>query len=270
MGAPRAPVAIVTGANHGIGAATARALARARARVLVTGLPIEEDRDPATPDAYYEARARNPDVVASEIRDAGGHAEALTVDLLAEGVAPQLYDAAETAFGEPVRILVHNATGWVGDSFGAGATDDLGRSLRSVTAATFDQQFGVDARAGALLIAEHAHRHLERGDTWGRIVTLTSGGPNGFPGEASYGAAKAALDSYAMTAAAELGDHGITVNALHPPVTDTGWVTEPVREFVQRSHQHTHVATPDEVAVVIAWLCSDAAGLVSGNRIVLR
>lgn len=268
-GGPR-PVALVTGANHGIGAATARALAAMGARVLVTGLPLREDPDPAIPQAYYDARARDPEAVASAIRQAGGAATATVGDLADEAATGRLYDLAEQAFGDPVRILVHNATGWVGDTFSGNSSDVTERSLQPVTAETFDQQFGVDARAGALLIAEHARRHQQRGDRWGRIVTLTSGGPDGFPTEVSYGAAKAALDNYAMSAAAELGRWGVTVNAVMPPVTDTGWVTAAVEEFVERSWAHHHVATPDEVAGTIAWLCSDDAWLVNGNRIVLR
>jgi 3-oxoacyl-[acyl-carrier protein] reductase len=264
------PVAIVTGANHGIGAATAGALAAAGARVLVTGLALEDERDAATPDAYYEARARDPNVVVDAIREAGGTAVGVALDLTADDAATTLFDRAEAAFDAPVRILVHNATGWIGDSFRGPATDHVGRTVQPVTASSFDQQFGVDARAGALLLAEFARRHRARADDWGRIVTLTSGGPDGFPSEASYGAAKAALDNYAMTAAAELGDVGVTVNAVMPPVTDTGWVTDPVREFVAGSWGHHHVATPEEVAAVLVWLCSDDAWLVSGNRIVLR
>lgn len=268
-GGPR-PVALVTGANHGIGAATARALATAGARVLVTGLALEEERDPVIPNTYYEHRARPPGIVAAEITDADGAAVAVAVDLTDDDACGLLFDAAESAFGDPVRILVHNATGWVQDSFLGWSRDRGGRAVAPVTAARHDQQFAVDARAGGLLIAEFARRHLARQDDWGRIVTLSSGGPNGFPMEASYGAAKAALDSYAMTAAAELGSHGVTANALMPPVTDTGWVTDPVRELVEGSWEHHHVATPEEVAGVIAWLCSDDAWLVTGNRIVLR
>jgi len=234
------PVALVTGANHGIGAATARALAARGVRVLVTGLALDEPRDPGIPSAYYQARSRQPESVAA------------------------------AAFDAPVRILINNATGWVGDSFTVAATDHIDRQLRPVSSATHDQQLGVDARAGCLLIAELAQRHLARGDDWGRIVSLTSGGPDGFPAEASYGAAKAALANYTMTAAAELGAVGITANSVMPPVTDTGWVTDAVREFVAGSWAHHHVATPDEVATTIAWLCSDAVWLVNGNRLVLR
>jgi len=116
----------------------------------------------------------------------------------------------------------------------------------------------------------NARRHAARGATWGRIIGLTSGGTLGFPEEVSYGAAKAAQENYTMSAAAELAPLGITANMVHPPVTDTGWVTDGVREFVAGSRHLTHVATPDEVAQVIAYLASEAAGLVSGNVIHLR
>jgi enoyl-ACP reductase-like protein len=83
-------------------------------------------------------------------------------------------------------------------------------------------------------------------------------------------AAKAALENYAMSAALELADFGITSNVIHPPVTDTGWVTEQVRDFVKNSRELFHVATPDEVADVIAYLCSDQAKLITANVIHLR
>jgi len=139
-----------------------------------------------------------------------------------------------------------------------------------VSAATFDAQFLVDGRGAALLMAEFAARHRGRHGTWGRIVSLTSGGPRGFPGEVSYGAAKAALENYTMSASIELAADGITANVVHPPVTDTGWITEEVRRFVAESDEHVHVADPAEVAGVIAWLCTDAAALVTGNVIRLR
>jgi 3-oxoacyl-[acyl-carrier protein] reductase len=139
-----------------------------------------------------------------------------------------------------------------------------------VSADTFDRQFAVDARGAALLIAEFAQRHAARGARWGRIVGLTSGGSLGFPGEVSYGAAKAALENYTMAAAFELAPLGITANVVHPPVTDTGWVTDEVRRHVEEWADLIHIARSDEVARVIAYLASDDAQLITANRIHLR
>jgi 3-oxoacyl-[acyl-carrier protein] reductase len=106
--------------------------------------------------------------------------------------------------------------------------------------------------------------------SWGRIITLTSGGPEGFPEEVSYGAAKAALVNYTLSAATELADLGITANAVHPPVTDTGWVTDEVKAAVAESDHLVHIADPADVAAVITHLASDDAWLITGNVIRLR
>jgi 3-oxoacyl-[acyl-carrier protein] reductase len=262
-------VAIVTGANHGIGAATARALAATGCAVLCAYRPLDDPADPGTPETYRRNRAATADALVAEIVADGGRAAALDADLTDAAAPALLFDTAEAAFG-PVDILVNNATGWVADTFAAAAVDRHGRTLQPVTAVTWAQQFRVDAMAPALLIAELARRHAGRGTAWGRIVGLTSGGPDGFPEEVSYGAAKAAQVNYTMAAAQELAGLGVTANVVHPPVTDTGWVTDPVREFVARSRTHVHVATPAQVAEVIVWLCSPAADLVTGNVIHLR
>jgi 3-oxoacyl-[acyl-carrier protein] reductase len=184
-------------------------------------------------------------------------------------VPARLFDLAEQRLG-PVNVLVNNATGWVADTFSPAATDRLGRGLAPVSDATWGPQFGVDVRAPALLIGELARRVAARGASWGRIVGLHSGGELGFPEEVSYGAAKAAQLNYTMSAAAELAPLGITANMVHPPVTDTGWVTDAVRRVVEQSSGLVHVATPEQVAEVIAYLCSDAAGLITGNLLTLR
>jgi 3-oxoacyl-[acyl-carrier protein] reductase len=267
---PERRVALVTGANHGIGAATAQALAAHGVWVLCTY--FRSDRlggldDPSLPAAYRATRMARADFVVESIRAEGGRAMAVEADLSDPASVPVLYDAAEREFG-PVQILVNNASGWVGDTFAPQTTDRFGRSQHAVTASTIDQVLAVDARAAALLIAEFARRHIARRGQWGRIVGLTSGDPDGFPEEVSYGAAKAAQVSYTRSAAAELARHGVTANVVHPPVTDTGWINTQTAAAARSAGQR--VATPGEVAEVIAYLASDAAALITGNVIRLR
>ena len=265
--------AIVTGANHGIGAATAELLGERGCSVLCTFLRVSDPPDPGLPQAYRDKRAQDAQEVVGRIRASSGvsgvRALAIEADL-ADPVTPKrLFDIAEEQLG-PVDILVNNATGWLGDTFAAIDTDRHGRSLEPVSAQTWDRQFKVDAMGAALMISEFARRHIDRGANWGRIIGLTSGGDLGFPEEVSYGAAKAAQTNYTMSAALELAPFGITANMVYPPVTDTGWVTDAVREEVAARHELIHIATPAEVAEVIAFLASDAAALITANVITLR
>ena len=262
-------VALVTGANHGIGAATAQALTACGAAVVVAYLRITDPGDPAVPEMYRRNRAADATDVLAAIEANGGRAVAFEADLADAGTPARLFDSAEAAFG-PVDILINNATGWVADTFGAIPTDRFGHRQTRVSAETIDMQFSVDARGSALLIAEFARRHAARGATWGRIVGLTSGGPTGFPNEVSYGAAKAALENYTMSAAFELAPLGITANVVQPPVTDTGWVTEDVRRHVADRPDLIHIASATDVARVIAYLVSDDARLITGNKVHLR
>jgi 3-oxoacyl-[acyl-carrier protein] reductase len=264
-----AHTAIVTGANHGIGAATARALARRGCAVLCTFLRLKDPDDPGTPQAYRDKRAQDAAAVVAGIRREGGTAVAVEADLSGPDTPTLLFDTAEEQLG-PVDILVNNATGWLADTFAATTADRLGRTLQPVTAATWTRQFTVDAMGAALMISEFARRHIARQATWGRIIGLTSGGDLGFPEEVSYGAAKAAQVNYTMSAALELAPFGITANMVYPPVTDTGWVTDAVRDHVAGRPELIHIATPDEVAEVITYLASDSAALITANVITLR
>jgi 3-oxoacyl-[acyl-carrier protein] reductase len=261
--------AIVTGANHGIGAATARALAGRGCAVLCTFLRVADPDDPGTPRDYRDNRAQDAAAVIARIEQDGGTGAAVEADLSDPATPALLFDTAEKQFG-PVDILVNNATGCLADTFTASAADRVGRTLQPVTAATWTRQFSVDAMGAALMIGEFARRHIAREATWGRIIGLTSGGELGFPEEVSYGAAKAAQQNYTMSAALELAPYGVTANMVYPPVTDTGWVTDAVRDLVAGSRELIHIATPEQVAEVIAYLASDAAALITANVITLR
>jgi 3-oxoacyl-[acyl-carrier protein] reductase len=260
-------VALITGANQGIGASTSRMLAVEGVRVVISYLRMAAG--PTMPARYREQRLANADETVAAIRLAGGSAVAMEADLRDPASVPRLFDFAEATFG-PVDILINNASGWLADTFSASQTDFVGHSCVRVCSDTFDRQFAVDARGAALLISEFAHRHIERQASWGRIVGLSSGGPAGFRGEVSYGASKAALENYTMSAALELATFGVTGNVVHPPVTDTGWITDKVRTYVKSRPDLGRIVQPDDVARIIAYLVSDQAALITGNVIRLR
>ena len=111
--------ALVTGANCGIGAAAAEALAAEGAFVVATwlGLPSDAHRDdPAFPPAYDRERSRDGAETVAAIFAAGGRAAGLEADLADATAIPQIFDFAERESG-PVEILVHCASGWVADTF---------------------------------------------------------------------------------------------------------------------------------------------------------
>jgi len=263
-------VAVVSGANHGIGAATAAELARLGADVAVTYLAYTpSDHDPGRPTAYRAAREQGPGATLAAIEASGRRAHAVEADLADADAPARVFAEAERALG-PVSILVNNASAWRKDTFSPERQDPLGRHREPLRGDTASPQLLVDARGGALMIAELAASVRRHRTGWGRVVSLTSGGPMGFPGEVSYGAAKAALENYTMSASIELAADGVTANVVYPPVTDTGWITEDVRAYVEASADHVHIADPSEVAEVIGWLCTDAARLVTGNILRLR
>src|SRR5690349_18163804 len=112
----RGHVALVTGANHGIGAATATMLAVRGAAVVVSYLRIPDPGDRGGPQLYRDNRASDASRVSATIKELGGSVLTVEADLSNAKATARLFDAAEATFG-PVDILVNNATGWVADTF---------------------------------------------------------------------------------------------------------------------------------------------------------
>jgi 3-oxoacyl-[acyl-carrier protein] reductase len=178
-----------------------------------------------------------------------GHLEA---DLADPEAPAAVLAAARIALGQ-VDVLVANHAATVG-----GTLDEL-------TAAAIDTALVVNVRGTLLLVKEFA-AGFERDH--GRVVLFTSGQGRGpMPGELPYVASKAALSGSVVSLADALALRGITINAVNPGPTDTGWAPEDVRREVEAAMPHGRWGTPEDAARLVAWLASEESAWVTGQVI---
>ena len=235
-------VVLITGANRGIGAATTLALSAQGAKIFMTYL----GEPPA--GALLREIERLAKVCAFECD-------------LADASAPaRVFDRAEETFGV-VDILINNAAHSIGDTFipSQNSRDWGGRSTMFTVASSIERHFAVNVRAAALLIAEFARRHVARGAKWGRIISITTGGAECFPGEVSYGASKNALESYTRSAGKELARFGVTANLIAPGATQTGWITPALEKIILPNVPAGRIGQPEDIADAIVMLASQQA-----------
>src|SRR6266545_1135413 len=102
-------------------------------------------------------------------------------------------------------------------------------------------------------------------DAPGRIFNFTSAPP--LAGELAYAASKGALEWVTLSAAAELAPRGITVNAVDPGPTDTGWMSREVRERIESEMPLGRLGRPQDSAALVAFLCSSEGGWITGQVI---
>jgi 3-oxoacyl-[acyl-carrier protein] reductase len=264
--APRWPldgrVALVTGVSRriGIGMAVARRLAALGADLFVTSWTIHDREqpwgaDPGGMDAVLaELRAGAAPPQAPGAGDpAGRRVEHLEADLLDPEAPGRVVAAAVAAFGRVDILVCNHARSSEGD-------------LARLTAAELDTTLAVNTRAVLLLVQAFAAQH--DGRPGGRVVLFTSGQQLGpMPDELAYATSKGALVAITPTLADTLADQGITVNTVNPGPTDTGYADEAVRERVATRFPAGRWGTPDDVARLVAWLCTDEAAWVTGQVI---
>jgi 3-oxoacyl-[acyl-carrier protein] reductase len=235
----RGRVAVVTGAGRcrGIGAAICKALAEEGADIFFT----------------YWKEDDEPEGLLEELRRVGVRAETMEVDLSLLESPERLLDMVAERLGPP-WVLVNNAAYSSRDGYEA------------LDAATFDAHYAVNLRATALLSVEFARRF--GGGSGGRIVNLTSGQSLGpMPGELAYAATKGAIEAFTRTLATEVGQKGITVNAVNPGPTDTGWMADELRRELSGRFPTGRVGEPEDAARLVTFLASEEAAWITGQVI---
>jgi 3-oxoacyl-[acyl-carrier protein] reductase len=232
--------ALVTGASRGIGRASALALAKEGAQVLV----------------HYSSGEKEADAVVAEIRAAGGNAQKVAANLRDADGPHTLANRVRAVVGHRLDILVANA----GVSKAA--------SIEETTVEDFDNLFAVNVRAPYFLV-QQLLPVMCKGSS---VVLLSSLAAHAEVGTLpAYAATKGAVDTLVRHFASALGIRGIRVNAVAPGVVETDMSsftkTDAGREATLGMQALKRVAQPDDIGSAVAFLASDAARWITGETL---
>lgn len=232
--------ALVTGASRGIGRASALALAKAGAQVLV----------------HYGTGEKAAAAVVTEIRQAGGRAEKIAADLGAPDGPHALATRVRAVVGDRLDILVANA----GISKAA--------TIEETTVEDFNDLFAVNVRAPYFLVQQLLPTLCKDSS----IVLLSSLAAHASLGTLSaYAATKGAIDTLVKHFASALGGRGIRVNAVAPGVVDTDMSkfarSDAGRDFTLGIQALKRIAQPDDIGAAVVFLASDEARWITGETL---
>jgi len=192
-------------------------------------------------ETHSENSEKNPAEIAGELSRFGVRVGMFEMDLSVPESAEKLFLVVENELGRP-DVLINNAC------------HDFEIPFVDLSSKILDQHYAVNVRAVVMLCKEFAKR--EKG---GHIISMTSGQALGSMGghKIPYSITKAALEMLAPQLAPELAERGIMINALDPGPTDTGWMTEELKENIRRTSTRGAVNTPEEIARLIVSILTE-------------
>jgi 3-oxoacyl-[acyl-carrier protein] reductase len=242
-------IAIVTGTSRlkGIGRAICLELAKNGIEIFFT---YWTDYDKQMP---WKTASNEPELIQKEIRALGFRCEKIELNFVEGDSVEKLFNEVELKLGSPT-ILVNNATYCTPTS------------IDNITSEELDKHYFVNLKAPTLLTAEFIKRF--QGDRNGRIVNLTSGQSLSFMNnEIAYAITKTAIETLTRTLSQEIAKKGITINAVNPGPTDTGWLNEKQTEMFKDRFPMGRIGRPDDVAKLISFLVSEKAEWITGQVI---
>lgn len=242
-------IAIITGVSRlkGIGAAICEVLAEAGYHIFFTYWTEYDKEMPWNMDVDEPMKLKE------ELIKKGVKVGCMELDLTQFDAPEKLLSSVSEQLGSP-DILINNA---------AYSTNN---DYSNLTAEELDKHYLVNVRATLLLSSNFARAFNQK--SGGRIVNITSGQFQGpMPGELAYATTKGAVDALTITLSAELAPLGITVNAVNPGPTDTGWMTEEIKKSLTPRFPFGRLGKPKDVAKTIKFLVSDEADWITGQII---
>lgn len=240
--------AIVTGASrlNGIGAAVCVELASRGANIFFTTW--------GTYDTVMHTgnHTNDPEQLMGKLNNLGVKSLYEEIDLSISEQIPKLLEKVESELGAP-SILINNAC------------MSKNHNWEDTTSEILDTHYMINIRATTLLSIEFAKRFT---GNRGSIVHLTSGQSKGpMLGELAYAATKGAVDALTISLAAEIGHKGITVNAVNPGPTDTGWINPELEKVLLPKFPGGRIGKPEDAARLVAFLTTPEAEWITGQII---
>lgn len=244
--------AVITGVSRkiGIGAAIARALAEVGCNIFTTYF---RPYDATMPWGSQENEATE---LIAELQNLGVEAAGLELDLSQPNAPAELFAVVTERFGQ-ANILINNA-----------AYSTMG-GLAKLTAVSLQNHLNVNVQ-GMVLLCQAFVQQFSKED-WvenGRIINISSGQSFApMPNELAYVASKGAVEAINLSLSAELASRGITVNAIDPGITDTGWIPNDLRQQFVAQAPMGRIGTPEDAARLVRFLASPEAGWITGQLI---